>query len=173
MDLPGYAIGGVSVGEPEEVMLKVIDWTSPCLPENKPRYGMGLGQPHQLVKMVGLGMDMFDCVLPTRVARNGTAYTLRGTVNLKNASNILESKPIEEGCCCYACQKFSRAYVRHLLKSGEILGLRLVTLHNLHFYLDLMRQMRETIEDGTFAKWSLQFLSEYQPNMKENENDVD
>lgn len=124
---------------------------------------MGLGQPHQMVKMVALGVDMFDCVLPTRVARNGTAYTRSGTVNLKNAGNRMELGPIEEGCRCYACQRFSRAYIRHLIKTEEILGLRLVSLHNLHFYLNLMKQIREAIRDGTFSKWSKEFLETYRP----------
>ncbi|GAB4244477.1 MAG: tRNA guanosine(34) transglycosylase Tgt [Candidatus Methylacidiphilales bacterium] len=161
MDFPGYAIGGVSVGEPEPEMLGAIRATVPHLPRDKPRYAMGLGQPDQMVKMIGLGVDMFDCVLPTRIARNGTAYTRRGTVALKNAGNRLDCGPIEEGCRCYACQRFSRAYIRHLIKSEEILGLRLVTLHNLHFYIDLMAQAREAIRRGTFAEWSGRFLSEY------------
>lgn len=171
LDLPGYAIGGVSVGEPEDHMLAAIEATEPWLPANKPRYAMGLGQPHQLVKMIARGVDMFDCVLPTRVARNGTAYTRQGTVNLKNSANSTQSGPIEEGCRCYACQKFSRAYVRHLLKSEEILGLRLVTLHNLYFYLELMRQAREAVEQGNFASWSRVFLDEYKPRDIENASD--
>jgi queuine tRNA-ribosyltransferase len=163
MNFPGYAIGGVSVGEPEPEMLHAVASTVPFLPEEKPRYTMGLGQPHQMVKMVALGVDMFDCVLPTRVARNGTAYTRSGTVNLKNAGNRMELGPIEEGCRCYACQRFSRAYIRHLIKTEEILGLRLVSLHNLHFYLNLMKQIREAIRDGTFSKWSKEFLETYRP----------
>jgi queuine tRNA-ribosyltransferase len=111
---------------------------------------------------------MFDCVLPTRVARNGTAYTALGTINLKNAANTSSLHPIEEACCCYACKNFSRAYIRHLLKSEEILGLRLVTLHNLHFYLNLMRQMRRAISEGNFKKWSRDFLANYR---KREEND--
>lgn len=163
MDFPGYAIGGVSVGEPEEEMMGAVEATVPHLPEGKPRYAMGLGQPHQMVKMIGLGVDLFDCVLPTRVARNGTAYTASGTVALKNSGNRLETGPIEEGCGCYACQRFSRAYIRHLIKSEEILGLRLVTLHNLHFYLNLMAQAREAIRVGRFADWSAHFLAGYRP----------
>ncbi|MFZ5805750.1 MAG: tRNA guanosine(34) transglycosylase Tgt [Verrucomicrobiota bacterium] len=168
MDFPGYAIGGVSVGEPEEEMFKAIEATEPYLPANKPRYAMGLGQPNQLVEMVARGIDMFDCVLPTRVARNGTAYTALGTINLKNAANTASLHPIEEGCSCYACKNFSRAYIRHLLKSEEILGLRLVTLHNLHFYLHLMRQMRRAISENHFATWSREFLANYR---KREEND--
>jgi queuine tRNA-ribosyltransferase len=164
LDLPGYAVGGVSVGEPEPQMIEAVEMSTPYLPEHKPRYTMGLGQPHQMVKMVSLGIDMFDCVLPTRVARNGTAYTRKGTVPLKNSVNILAKGPIEEGCRCYACQNFSRAYIRHLIKAEELLGLRLISIHNLHFYLDLMRQIRKALRENTFAEWSAQFLNEYQPS---------
>ncbi|MFH1066614.1 MAG: tRNA guanosine(34) transglycosylase Tgt [bacterium] len=171
MDFPGYAIGGVSVGEPEEEMLKAIEFTEPWLPKEKPRYAMGLGQPDQMVRMVERGVDMFDCVLPTRVARNGTAFTALGTLNLKNAANTQSQEPIEAGCGCYACQNFTRAYIRHLLKAEEILGLRLVTLHNLHFYLNLMKQMREAIGGGTFAAWSRAFLEHYKKRKETNEHD--
>ncbi|MDR1304940.1 MAG: tRNA guanosine(34) transglycosylase Tgt [Verrucomicrobiales bacterium] len=163
LDLPGYAIGGVSVGEPEEEMLRAVDVTVPALPVSKPRYAMGLGQPRQIVEMVRRGVDMFDCVLPTRVARNGTAYTRRGTLNLKRADLKADAGPIEDNCGCYACQNFSRAYIRHLLKAGEILGLRLVTLHNLHFYLDLPRQIRTALAAGDFGRWSREFLEQYKP----------
>ncbi len=121
----------------------------------------GLGSRISLSRWFRWGVDMFDCVLPTRVARNGTAYTARGTENLKNAANISELAPIEEGCACYACKNFSRAYIRHLLKAGEILGLRLVTLHNLHFYLNLMTQMREAIDADKFGAWAQAFLANY------------
>lgn len=170
MDFPGYAIGGVSVGEPEPEMMKAVEATEPWLPAGKPRYTMGLGQPHQIVKLVARGVDMFDCVLPTRVARNGTAYTRGGTLNLKRADLRLDRGPIEEGCACYACRRFSRAYVRHLLKAEEILGLRLVTLHNLHFYVNLMREIRQSLADGGFGEWSEKFLTTYQPR-EEKEND--
>lgn len=171
MDFPGYAVGGVSVGEPEDHMLAAVSSTEPHLPAEKPRYAMGLGQPHQLVKMIALGIDMFDCVLPTRVARNGTAYTFDGTLNLKNSYSTMEKNPIQPGCSCYACQNFSRAYVRHLLKSEEILGLRLVSLHNLHFYLELMRKAREAIEQGNFGPWSRVFLERYKPRETEHASD--
>ncbi|MDD5261910.1 MAG: tRNA guanosine(34) transglycosylase Tgt [Methylacidiphilales bacterium] len=163
LDFPGYAIGGVSVGEPEPEMLKAIEVTEPWLPAHKPRYAMGLGQPHQIVKIVARGVDMFDCVLPTRVARNGTAYTRQGTLNLKRSGLRCEKGPIESACGCYACQNFSRAYIRHLLKAEEILGLRLVTLHNLHFYINMMREMREAIALGSFGVWSREFLEQYKP----------
>src|SRR5204863_2577175 len=136
----GYAIGGVSVGEPEEEMMRAVESGAQFLPENKPRYAMGLGTPPQLLELIARGMDMFDCVLPTRLARNGTAFTSIGTLNLKNAEFALDKDPIDPSCSCPACFDFTRGYIRHLVKAEEILGLRLITLHNLHFYLDLMRQ---------------------------------
>jgi queuine tRNA-ribosyltransferase len=157
----GYAIGGVSVGEPEEEMLRAIEASEPFLPADRPRYAMGLGTPPQLLEMIARGVDMFDCVLPTRLARNGTAFTSGGTLNLKNAEFIMQKGPIEEGCACLACVEFSRGYIRHLIKAEEILGLRLITLHNLHFYLDLMRQAREAIENGTFNQLRKAFVAGY------------
>ena len=162
MDFDGYAVGGVSVGEPEEEMLAAVENSEPYLPTHKARYAMGLGTPPQMVEMVARGIDMFDCVLPTRVARNGTAYTGHGTVNLKNACHTRAHGPIEEGCICPACREFSRAYIRHLLKAEEILGLRLVTLHNLHFYLNLMQRIRTALELGTFAQFRREFHAAYQ-----------
>lgn len=161
LDFPGYAIGGVSVGESEPEMLAAVEMAEPFLPPDKPRYAMGLGQPNQLVEMVRRGVDMFDCVLPTRVARNGAAYTRRGLINLRSATYQFDENPIDPAGTCYACQNFSRAYIRHLLKSGEILGLRLVTLHNVWFYLNLMREMREAIASNTFSAWADDFLSNY------------
>ncbi|HEX8679482.1 MAG TPA: tRNA guanosine(34) transglycosylase Tgt, partial [Chthoniobacterales bacterium] len=149
----GYAIGGVSVGEPEPEMMAAVENSEPFLPADKPRYAMGLGTPPQMIELIARGVDMFDCVLPTRIARNGTAFTATGTLNLKNAEFTLDKRPIEEGCSCAACREFTRGYIRHLIKAEEILGLRLTTLHNLHFYLDLMRQVREAIERGTFAEF--------------------
>src|SRR6266576_6432472 len=157
----GYAIGGVSVGEPEEEMMRAVEWTEPFLPRDRPRYAMGLGTPPQLLKMIARGMDMFDCVLPTRLARNGTAFTATGTLNLKNAEFALDKRPIEENCTCPACREFSRGYIRHLIKAEEILGLRLITLHNLHFYLELMRQARTEIERQSFDKFRRAFVAEY------------
>ncbi len=157
----GYAVGGVSVGEPEPEMMKAVEWSVPFLPEDAPRYAMGLGTPPQLVEMVARGIDMFDCVLPTRIARNGTAFTAAGTINLKNAPYARDPGPIEVGCTCPACGSFSRAYLRHLVKAEEILGLRLITLHNLHFYLSLMRRMRGAILDGSFAEFRKEFVSGY------------
>jgi queuine tRNA-ribosyltransferase len=161
LNFDGYAIGGVSVGEPEEEMMRAVESAEPFLPNDKPRYAMGLGTPPQLLEMIARGMDMFDCVLPTRLARNGTAFTTTGTLNLKNAEFAMDKSPIEENCICPACREFTRGYIRHLIKAEEILGLRLITLHNLHFYLDLMRQVREQIEKGSFAKFRKRFVSNY------------
>jgi queuine tRNA-ribosyltransferase len=161
LDFNGYAIGGVSVGEPENEMMRAVEWAEPLLPGNKPRYAMGLGTPPQLLELIARGMDMFDCVLPTRLARNGTAFTATGTINLKNAEFILDKNPIEENCMCDACHQFSRGYIRHLIKSEEILGLRLITLHNLHFYLNLMNQARAEIAKGTFDQFRKAFVAGY------------
>ena len=161
LDFDGYAIGGVSVGEPEEEMMRAVESSEPVLPQDKPRYAMGLGTPPQLLEMIARGIDMFDCVLPTRLARNGTAFTSTGTLNLKNAEFIMQKGPIEEGCACYACREFSRGYIRHLIKTEEILGLRLISLPNLYFYLDLMRKARERIENGTFNEFRQQFVGQY------------
>ena len=143
-------------------MMQAVEWSEPFLPNDKPRYAMGLGTPPQLLELIARGMDMFDCVLPTRLARNGTAFTARGTLNLKNAEFALQKGPIEEGCACPACREFSRGYLRHLIKAEEILGLRLVTLHNLHFYLDLMKRTRAAIEVDTFASFRKNFVAGYQ-----------
>jgi len=161
LDFDGYAIGGVSVGEPEEEMMRAVESAEPFLPKNKPRYAMGLGTPPQLLEMIARGMDMFDCVLPTRLARNGTAFTATGTLNLKNAEFALDKQPIEENCACPACREFSRGYIRHLIKAEEILGLRLITLHNLYFYLNLMSRARTQIESGTFDQFRKGFVAEY------------
>ncbi len=157
----GYAIGGVSVGEPEEEMMRAVESSASFLPENKPRYAMGLGTPPQLLELIARGMDMFDCVLPTRLARNGTAFAATGTLNLKNAEFARDKNPIEQGCACPACQEYTRGYIRHLIKAEEILGLRLITLHNLHFYLDLTRQARAAIENGTFDEFRFNFVANY------------
>jgi tRNA-guanine transglycosylase, queuosine-34-forming len=161
LDFDGYAIGGVSVGEPEEEMMRVVESAEPFLPTDRPRYAMGLGTPPQLLEMVARGMDMFDCVLPTRLARNGTAFTAAGTLNLKNAEFALDKKPIEENCACPACREFTRGYIRHLIKAEEILGLRLITLHNLHFYLNLMSRARSEIQGGSFDQFRRAFVAEY------------
>ena len=163
----GYAVGGVSVGEPETEMMAAIEASEPSLPADRPRYAMGLGTPPQMVEMVARGIDMFDCVLPTRLARNGTAFTAQGTLNLKNAPYIYDKGPIEEGCTCAACRKFTRGYLRHLVKSEEILGLRLISLHNLHFYLHLMERVRGAIENGTFARFRQDFVNGYRTSREQ------
>jgi queuine tRNA-ribosyltransferase len=162
LDFDGYAVGGVSVGEPEEEMFRAVELSEPFLPNDKPRYAMGLGTPPQLLEMIARGTDMFDCVLPTRLARNGTAFSSGGTLNLKNADYARDKRPIEDNCECTTCREFSRGYIRHLIKAEEILGLRLITLHNLHFYLDLMRRAREKIDKGTFDEFRSEFVSNYE-----------
>ena len=164
VDFDGYAIGGVSVGEPEEEMFRAVESSEPILPADKPRYCMGIGTPPQLLEMVARGIDMFDCVLPTRLARNGTAFTATGTLNLKNAEFTRDRRPIDDDCDCMSCREFSRGYIRHLLKSEEILGLRLITIHNLHFYLDLMREVRVKIDNGGFDRFRREFVSNYEPH---------
>jgi queuine tRNA-ribosyltransferase len=161
MEFDGYAIGGVSVGEPESEMMRAIEFSEPFLPPDRPRYAMGLGTPPQIVEMVARGVDMFDCVLPTRLARNGTAFTEVGTLNLKNNPYRLDEGPVEEECTCLTCRTFTRGYIRHLIKAEEILGLRLITTHNLHFYMNLMRRIREAIEEGTFASFRERFVGRY------------
>jgi queuine tRNA-ribosyltransferase len=165
MEFDGYAIGGVSVGEPEREMMLAIEFSEPFLPPDRPRYAMGLGTPPQIVEMVARGVDMFDCVLPTRLARNGTAFTEVGTLNLKNNPYRLDEGPIEAECTCLTCRTFTRGYIRHLIKAEEILGLRLITTHNLHFYMNLMRRIREAIEGGTFATFRERFVGQYVRHM--------
>ena len=162
LDFPGYAVGGVSVGEPEPEMLRQVAATTPFLPAGKPRYTMGLGTPPQLLKMVALGVDMFDCVLPSRVARNGLVFTPDGPLNLRNEKYRADPRPIVEGLDNYTCRNFSRAYLRHLTLAGEILSCTLLTLHNLHFYLDLMAQARAHLEAGDYATWHRAWIERYE-----------
>jgi queuine tRNA-ribosyltransferase len=159
MGFHGYAIGGLSVGEPKEDMQRVLAFTAPKLPQDKPRYLMGVGTPEDLVEGVHQGVDMFDCVMPTRNARNGSLFTRRGDLRLRNARFKDDEKPIDPGCACYCCRHFSRAYVHHLQRVDEMLGAQLATIHNLYFYLDIMRQMREAIEAACFEDWRREFLS--------------
>ena len=166
MDFDGYAIGGVSVGDPEPEMMRAVELTEPHLPPGKARYAMGLGTPAQLVELVARGVDMFDCVLPTRVARNGTAFTRKGTFAIKGGAVKADLGPIEEGCRCFACQNHTRAYIRHLLNVNEILGLRLVSIHNSHFYLQVMHEIRCHLEAGTFAEFRREFMASYVPTSK-------
>jgi queuine tRNA-ribosyltransferase len=166
MKFDGYAIGGVSVGEPEPEMMKAVEITEPFLPANQPRYAMGLGTPAQLVELIARGVDMFDCVLPTRVARNGTAFTRKGTVSIKAAANKMDFRPIEDGCDCFACRNFSRAYLRHLLNVEEILALRMLSIHNTRLFLKLMADVRAAIATGTFAEFRRDFAANYVPTQK-------
>jgi queuine tRNA-ribosyltransferase len=166
MDFDGYAIGGVSVGEPEPEMFAAVDMTEPHLPANKARYAMGLGTPAQLVELVARGVDMFDCVLPTRVARNGTAFTKRGTISIKGGAYKADFKPIEDDCDCFACKNFTRAYLRHLLNVNEILGLRMVSVHNSHMFLKLMADVRAHLAAGTFSDLRREFIANYRPTEK-------
>ncbi|MBI5186618.1 MAG: tRNA guanosine(34) transglycosylase Tgt [Nitrospinae bacterium] len=154
---PGYALGGLSVGEPMELMAEMIDATVPHLPEDKPRYLMGVGFPEDIIRSVLQGVDMFDCVLPTRNARNGTLFTSSGRVLIKNAVYKDDPNPLDPECACYTCSNFSRAYLRHLFTAGEILSYRLNTIHNLHYYMNLMKEIREAIQDDRlddyYRKW--------------------
>ena len=166
MDFDGYAIGGVSVGEPEPEMLQAIEMSVPHLPEHKARYAMGLGTPAQMLELIARGVDMFDCVLPTRVARNGTAYTQRGALGIKGGSYKMDFRPIEEDCDCFACKHFTRAYLRHLLKANEILGLRMLSVHNTHMYLKVMADARAHLAAGTFAEFYREFIANFKPSEK-------
>ena len=166
MEFDGYAIGGVSVGEPEPEMMKAVELAEPHLPAHKSRYAMGLGTPAQMVELIARGVDMFDCVLPTRVARNGTAYTKRGTFSIKGGAVKADFGPIEAGCDCFACQHFTRAYIRHLLNVNEILGLRLVSIHNSHLYLRVMNEVRAALAAGTFGEYYREFIAGYTPTQK-------
>jgi len=161
MGFPGYAIGGLSVGESKADMLRILDYVVPLLPENKPRYLMGVGSPEDLIEGVARGIDMFDCVLPTRLARNGAVFTPEGRLNLRNASTKEDPRPIQEGCTCYTCRNFSRAYLRHLVMSKEMLGAQLNAIHNIHFLLELMRDIRRAIQEGSFAEFGEAFLGRY------------
>jgi len=152
MGFDGYAIGGVSVGEPEAVLMGGVEHSVPFLPADRPRYLMGVGKMHQILEAVARGVDMFDCVIPTRFARNGTAFTRRGAYPVKAGEYKSDARPVEEGCGCYACANFSRAYIRHLLNVKEILGVHLLTLHNLYRYMQFMCEIREALEAGCFAE---------------------
>lgn len=161
MDFPGYAVGGVSVGESEPEMIAQVEATTAVLPREKARYVMGVGTPPQLLEFVARGADMFDCVMPTREARHGVFYTPEGRVNLKNQRFRNDPRPLVEGMDNYTCQHFSRSYLRHLLAAGEVLGATLLSIHNTHFFLDLMRQAREHLEKGDFATWKDQWIARY------------
>lgn len=169
MGFDGIAVGGVSVGEDERKMADVLQICGPLLPADKPHYLMGVGTPRQLILGVLNGIDMFDCVLPTRMGRNGSAYTPQGTIPIKAARYATDFTPIQEGCSCYACRNFTKAYIRHLLHTNEILGARLMTIHNLHFYLHLMQRVRCALEEGTFAALAQEVLASYPEMLKDDE----
>jgi len=160
MDLPGYAVGGVSVGEPKDEMMRVMNHISPKLPTHKPRYLMGVGTPEDLVAGVAAGIDMFDCVMPTRNARNGHLFTRFGDLRLRNSRNKADERPIDETCTCYTCRNFSRAYLHHLDRCGEMLGPMLTTIHNLHHYLNLMQEVRDALDAGRFTAFQQQFAAD-------------
>jgi queuine tRNA-ribosyltransferase len=162
MDFPGYAIGGLSVGETKEQMYQTLDHTIPELPPHRPRYLMGVGAPEDIVEGVARGIDIFDCVLPTRVARNGGLLTRQGRLNMRSARYAEDPLPVEVGCDCYTCQNFSRAYLRHLFKAEEILGLHLATLHNIRFMMRLMSDIRAAILAGAYDQFRSEFLAYYQ-----------
>ena len=157
----GYAIGGLAVGEGQELMFKTLDFTTKNMPIDKPRYLMGVGKPDDLIGAVKRGVDMFDCVLPTRSGRTGQAFTSRGTVNIKNARHILDKRPLDNNCDCHTCKNFSRAYLHHLFKAQEILGLMLLSWHNIHFYITLMKNIRNSIKLREFDKFEKIFLEKY------------
>jgi queuine tRNA-ribosyltransferase len=161
LEFPGYAIGGLSVGETKGQMVDTLDITVPLLPATKPRYLMGVGAPEDLFEGVARGVDLFDCVLPTRLARNAALFTRQGRINIRNASFERDVAPIEDGCECYTCRFHSRAYLRHLFKEGELLAYRLATIHNVHFLLQLMRDIRAAISTGHFSAFKEQFLATY------------
>jgi queuine tRNA-ribosyltransferase len=157
LDFPGYAIGGLSVGEPKDLMYELAGYTLPLLPSGKPRYVMGVGTPEDLVELTAMGADMFDCVMPTRNARNGKLFTENGDINIANACHRTDTRPLDENCGCYTCRSYSRAYLRHLYKSSELLAYRLNTIHNIHYYCTLMESMRKAIEEDRFESFRKEF----------------
>jgi queuine tRNA-ribosyltransferase len=161
LDFPGYAVGGLSVGEPKELMLDILGKTMPFLPEDKPRYLMGVGAPEDIIEGVARGIDMFDCALPTRVARNGALFTMKGRVNIRRAVYSEQEGPLDPECDCYTCRTFSAAYLSHLFRSDELLALRLATIHNLRFMYNLVSNIRQSILSGTFEEYRQTFLTGY------------
>ncbi|MRG88247.1 tRNA guanosine(34) transglycosylase Tgt [Salinibacillus xinjiangensis] len=169
LDLPGYAVGGLSVGEPKDVMNRVLEFTTPLLPKHKPRYLMGVGSPDSLIDGAIRGIDMFDCVLPTRIARNGTCMTSTGRLVVRNAKYARDFSPLDENCDCYTCRNYSRAYIRHLIKANETFGFRLTTYHNLYFLIKLMGQVRQAIRNDSLGDFREEFFEQYgfnKPNAK-------
>ncbi|MDD4954080.1 MAG: tRNA guanosine(34) transglycosylase Tgt [Candidatus Omnitrophica bacterium] len=161
MEFDGYSIGGVSVGEPGNLRYNIVNLTADILPADKPRYLMGVGLPQDILEAIGSGVDMFDCVVPTRYGRNGTAFTSLGKITVRNSPFAKDFGPLDPACACYACKNFSRAYLRHLFNTSEILGARLVSLHNVYFYLELMRQAQDAIAKDRFAEFKKDFLGKY------------
>lgn len=169
MDFPGYAIGGLSVGEPKPIMNRMLEYTTPLLPSHKPRYLMGVGSPDSLIDGAIRGIDMFDCVLPTRIARNGTCMTSQGRVVVKNAKYAKDFTPLDPECDCYTCKNYTKAYIRHLIKADETFGIRLTSTHNLHFLQNLMRQVRQAIREDRLGDFREEFFEQYgfnKPNAK-------
>lgn len=160
-DFAGYALGGLAVGEPREDMYRILEYITPKLPENKPRYLMGVGEPLDMLEAVESGIDMMDCVQPTRIGRHGTVFTKYGRLVIKNKAYELDDRPLDEGCDCYACRNYTRGYIRHLFKAKEILGQRLATYHNLHFLIKLMNDSREAIKEGRFKEFKDEFIKNY------------
>ena len=160
-DFAGYALGGLAVGEPREDMYRILEYITPKLPENKPRYLMGVGEPLDMLEAVESGIDMMDCVQPTRIGRHGTVFTKYGRLVIKNKAYELDDRPLDEGCDCYACKNYTRGYIRHLFKAKEILGQRLATYHNLHFLIKLMNDSRKAIKEGRFKEFKDEFIKNY------------
>jgi len=170
MDFPGYSIGGLSVGESKSEMNRVLDFTTPMLPENKPRYLMGVGTADSLIDGVIRGIDMFDCVLPTRIARNGTCMTTHGRLVVKNAKYARDFRPIDEDCDCYVCRNYSRAYIRHLINANELFGTHLTSYHNLYFLLNLMKGVRQSIKDDNLLEFREHVFEDYGFNQENAKN---
>jgi queuine tRNA-ribosyltransferase len=164
LDFPGYGIGGLSVGEPKQLMYEMLEHTVPLLPRDRPHYLMGVGSPDCLVEGVYRGIDMFDCVLPTRIARNGTIMTSQGKLVIRNAIYARDFQPIDPDCGCYTCRNYTRAYVRHLIKANEVLGLRLTTIHNLYYLINLMQEIREALREDRFPEFRKAFWDQYPTN---------
>ncbi len=167
----GYAIGGVSVGEPVELMFETLKFVLPLLSENFPRYFMGIGMPDQIVRAVGEGVDMFDTSIPTRYGRNGTAFTRQGRVVIRNAEHTQDMSPIDESCDCFVCQKYTRSYIRHLVNTKEILGLRFLSYHNVYFYINLMKKIRQAIQENRFPEFKKEFLATYSSTLEESKEE--
>jgi queuine tRNA-ribosyltransferase len=171
LDFDGYAIGGLAVGEPTELMYELIDFTTDFMPEDRPRYLMGVGRPENILEAIDRGVDMFDCVMPTRNARNSNLFTSSGVLSMRNARFKDDFSPVDSNCSCYTCTTYSRAYLRHLFMAGEILALELASIHNLHFYLDLVSEARKMIRKGNFKNWKTQKINQISFNINNNHSE--